>query len=139
MKRKNSWKPEKASIEYSKNNLKSKTMDLKKVSEMTGIPEWKFKKALGIKLDGCDATNIEDALKVFYSAKSGSEEETAARQVLDDLLKKKVKEAPTLKEARDLYPHCPQGGQAEDAVLLRIFYDLSLQERHETEEEELRD
>lgn len=72
--------------------------EISKASELTGIPEWEFKRAMGKQLTRSDAKNIDEAVKQFTHARSGSEEEFAAQLRYNELLADQIAKTKTVEE-----------------------------------------
>lgn len=64
--------------------------EISKASEITGIPEWEFKRALGKQLIRSHAKTLEEARREITLTRSGSEEEFAAQLRYNELMKEEV-------------------------------------------------
>lgn len=98
---------------------------LLKMSQGTGIPVFKIKKALGIELHNrSHTTNLEEALIEFRQSAVNSEEQEVALIKVNKYLLNDIKRAITMRQIKECYNMCPSGSEAEKAAIVKIatFY-----------------
>ena len=81
--------------------------DLSKLASLTGISEFLFRRALGIRLEPCAATTADEARKVSRNQLVGREARYAAHERWIELSLIEVKAAASFEEVREVYDFAP--------------------------------
>ena len=94
--------------------------DLQALSKQTGIPEYRFKEALGIPLEPCAATTVDEAAEAYHDTPEDSEAEGAALQRWHELSLAAVRAVTTFTEAQEVYSSAPTNSKAQQVALEKM-------------------
>lgn len=91
------------------------------ISELTGIPTWKLKEALGVPLPVCNAETVEEAEMFYNDATTDGDYRRACFLRWDELSLKAAEKAKTLDELNDVHNASPDDGKAIKHILMRYL------------------